>query len=257
MVGKETILCKYSREKDYILYFFDKMRRKRTDMGYIDIHSHILPGVDDGAQDLAEALEMLRIAQGEGITDIILTPHYRSGRFKTDGRQMQKLLEELRRKAEAQKIAVRLYPGSEIYYHSELEEKLSTGEVSTMNGTEYLLVEFSPMDSYLYLRNAMEELLGMGYRPILAHAERYQCICSGTEYVKDLKKMGCDIQVNASSVIGEGGFRCKRFVHKILKEQLVDYIGTDAHGISGRKPEMKRCAEVLYKKCDRLSLIHI
>ena len=220
-------------------------------MKYVDIHSHILPHMDDGAQDMEMALEMLRIAQSEGITDIIVTPHYKAGRFKGDAKQMHRQLEEVRRLMKQEGIDVNLYPGNEIYYRSELEEKLESGELSTMNGSNYVLVEFSPMESFLYIRGAVEELFGMGYTPILAHVERYQCMCKHPEYVAQLKKMGCGIQVNASTVTGGFGFMGKRFAHKLLKEGLVDYIGTDAHNTAGRKPEMKKCADVLYKKYDR------
>ena len=217
-------------------------------MNYIDIHSHILPGMDDGAQDMGTALDMIRIAEREGISDIIVTPHYKSGHFRGDGRMMRKLMEELRDYMEEENILINLYPGNEIFYRSGLEEKLESGALSTMNGTEYVLVEFSPLESFLYIRNAVEELFSIGYTPIIAHIERYQCITKHPEYVKELKTMGCEIQVNASSVTGEAGFTCKRFVHKLLKAEMVDYIGTDAHNTEGRKPAMKKCAGILNKK---------
>ncbi len=220
-------------------------------MKYVDIHSHVLPHMDDGAQDMDMTLEMLRIAQREGITDIIVTPHYRAGRFKGDGKLMRKQMEEARRLMKEEGIEINLYPGNEIYYRSELDEKLESGELSTMNGSEYVLVEFSPMEDFLYIRSAVEELFGIGYTPILAHVERYQCMCKHPDYVKQLKSMGCGIQVNASTVTGDFGFMAKRFVHKLLKERLVDYIGTDAHNTEGRKPAMHKCAEVLYKKYDK------
>lgn len=220
-------------------------------MRYIDIHSHILPHMDDGAEDMETALQMLRIAQADGITDIIVTPHYKAGRFKGDAKRAAELLEELTGRMEEEDILINLYPGNEIYYRSELEEKLASGALSTLNGSDYVLTEFSPLESFYNIRNAMEDILGMGYTPILAHVERYQCITKKPEYVRELKNMGCDIQVNADSVTGEVGFFCKRFVHKILKEYLVDYIGTDAHNTKGRKPAMKKCADLLYKKYEK------
>ena len=220
-------------------------------MKYIDIHCHILPRVDDGSQDMETTLEMLRIAEGEGITDIIVTPHYRSGRFRGERSMTDKRLTEVRAAMAEAGIRINLYPSCEIYYRSELEEKLESGTLSTMNDTEYVLVEFSPMEDYMYIRSAMEELFSIGYTPILAHAERVQCMMKKPERVRELKNMGCDIQVNAASAVGETGFLCKRFVHKILKEGLVDYIGTDAHNTDKRKPAIKKCAELLYRKYDQ------
>lgn len=220
-------------------------------MGYIDMHSHILPHLDDGAKDMDETLQMLQIACQEGITHIIATPHYKSGRFPADTERIRKTIHKVQLAAAEQEIPVQLYAGNEIYYHSELEEKFHAGSLNTMNGTEYVLIEFSPIDRYLYIRNAMEDILGMGYTPILAHVERYQCMCEDITNVEELKSMGCLIQVNASSITGDAGWKIKRFTHKLLKRGLIDYIGTDAHNTHGRKPAMKKCAAILYKKCER------
>ena len=220
-------------------------------MKYIDIHSHVLPFMDDGARDPEISLAMLRIAEKEGISDIIVTPHYRKGHYKGERRQVDKMLTKMREMMEVEGIHVNLYPGNEIYYHSELEEKLESGVLSTMNDTEYVLVEFSPMEDFMYIRSAMEELFSMGYTPIVAHVERIQCIEKNMEHARTLKQMGCELQVNAASTVGEVGFWCKRFVHKLLREKLVDYIGTDAHNTEKRRPAIKKCAGMLYRKYDR------
>lgn len=220
-------------------------------MNYIDIHSHVLPCMDDGADDVETALEMLRMAQAEGISDIIVTPHYTSGRFRADSRRLQEQLGKLREKVSEEGLLVNLYPGTEVYYRSGLEEKFEAGELCTMNSTEYVLVEFSPMEDYMRIRAAADDLFCMGLHPILAHAERYQCLCKSSRYLRELKNMGCEVQVNAGSVTGEAGFRIKRRVRRLLKEGLVDYIGTDAHGIGKRKPVIKKCAKILYRKYDK------
>ncbi len=220
-------------------------------MKYIDIHSHILPFMDDGAKDTEMSLEMLRIAAREGITDIIVTPHYRKGYYRGERRDMDKVLTQMRDLMKTEGIRINLYPGNEIYYHSELEEKLESGALSSMNDTEYVLVEFSPMEDFMYIRSAVEELFGMGYTPIIAHVERIRCIEQNIEYARTLKNMGCDIQVNAASAMGAVGFWCRRLVHRLLREQLVDYIGTDAHNVDKRSPAMKKCAGMLYRKYDR------
>ena len=219
-------------------------------MQFIDIHSHILPYMDDGAKDEKMSLEMLRIAESEGITDIIVTPHYRQGHYKGERKDVDQVLAKMRELMKKENIHINLYPGNEIYYRSELEEKFDSGTLSTMNDTEYVLVEFSPMEDFLYIRSAVEDLLSIGYTPIIAHVERIQCIEKNVEHAHTLKRMGCELQVNAASALGEVGFWCKRFVHKMLKEQLVDYIGTDAHNVENRPPKIKKCAEMLYRKYD-------
>lgn len=218
-------------------------------MGYIDIHSHVLPGLDDGAVDMQQALTMMQLAQEEGISDIIATPHYKRGRFRADSENVTEVLERLQEAADRNGIPVRLYPGTEIYYHSELEEKLETQSLHTMNDTSFVLLEFSPFEDYSYLRNAADDIMSMGYEAILAHVERYQCLLKDVDKVAELKNMGCGIQVNASSITGDYGFTAKHFTRKLMKQELIDYIGTDAHNTAKRKPAMEKCADILYKKC--------
>lgn len=220
-------------------------------MKCIDIHSHILPYMDDGAKNARVSLEMLRLAEKEGITDIIVTPHYRRGRYKGDRKQMDQVLAEMRELIKEEGIHINLYPGNEIYYNSELEDKLESGSLSGMNDTDHVLVEFSLMEDFMNIRSAVDDLFSMGYTPIIAHVERIQCIAKKIEYARYLKKCGCELQVNASSAAGELGFICKFFVHKMLREKLVDYIATDAHDIVKRQPVISRCAKVLYRKYNR------
>lgn len=220
-------------------------------MGFIDIHSHILPKADDGSENMDETMEMLRIAQKEGITHIVATPHYKSKHYLTLPDKLHSLLNEVQQNAKQLGINIMLYGGTEIFYHSELSEKLESGKLCTMNGTEFVLIEFSPFEEYIYIRNAAEELLGMGYRPILAHAERYACMREKADYIRELKAMGCKIQVNAGSITGQDGRKTAKLARRFLKEEIVDYLGTDAHGAEGhRKPAMKKCASYLYKKCE-------
>uniref|UniRef100_UPI004055F1E7 CpsB/CapC family capsule biosynthesis tyrosine phosphatase n=1 Tax=Acetatifactor sp. TaxID=1872090 RepID=UPI004055F1E7 len=219
-------------------------------MNYIDIHSHILPCMDDGAKNRNDTLEMLQTAYQEGISHIIATPHYKSGRFPANAMKLQETLSEVQQLAREHGIPVSLYAGNEIYYHSEIEELFDKKDLCTLNNSQYVLIEFSPFERYIYIRNAIEDVLGMGYIPILAHVERYECMCKNIKNVEELKSIGCEIQVNAGSVTGDNGWKIKKMVQKLLKRELIDYIGTDAHNTMSRKPAMKKCAAYLYKKCE-------
>ena len=120
-----------------------------------------------------------------------------------------------------------------------------------MNYGDYVLTEFLPTDRFSYIRNAVDDVLSTGCVPIVAHVERYECMASNIENVRTIRNMGADIQINASSVTGGGGKNVKKFVHSLLKEQLVDYIGTDAHRCEGsRVPNICECSNILYKKYD-------
>lgn len=219
-------------------------------MTYIDIHSHILPTMDDGSKSLEESLDMLRIAQKEGITHMIATPHYKSGHFRADSREVNRRLEELQSAAVQAGLTIKLYPGTEIFYRSEIEDRLEQGELCTMNHTDFILVEFSPLEDYIYIRNAVNDIYSMGYRPILAHVKRYRCMLQDEKRVEDLKSMGCGIQVNAGSIAGNYGLRIRHYTQKLLRKELVDYIGTDTHNTGERCPAMRKCADIIYRKCN-------
>lgn len=221
---------------------------KKAKWRAIDIHCHILPGMDDGARDMAETLAMLRIAAGEGISDMIVTPHYRAGRFTASPVKTLEKLRQVQEAAAAHRIPVRLHPGNEIYWFEDMPILLKQHGLCTLGRSSCVLIEFSPSAMFQTIQNAMDRTMGEGYRPILAHAERYGCLLRDVESAGFLHDMGVGIQINASTVTGKNGAEAKRFAHRLLKETVVDYIGTDAHGAAHRTPEIARCREIILKK---------
>lgn len=182
---------------------------------------------------------------------MIATPHFKSGHRNASPQNVKKLIQSVGKEAAAQGTDIKLYQGNEILFHDEMCEELDNGRISRINGTDYVLVEFMPSDPYQYIRNSLDEIMSEGYQPVIAHVERYGCMVDDIENVRRLSRMGVEIQVNASSITGDTGKEIKKFVHKLLKEQLVDYVGTDAHRCEGsRTPMMKECSRMLYKKYD-------
>ena len=225
--------------------------KKKNAEYIVDVHCHIMPGIDDGSRDMTETLKMLKIAQSEGITHMIATPHFKSGHHNASPQKVKELIQSVGKEAAAQGTDIKLYQGNEILFHDEMCEGLDNGRISRMNGTDYVLVEFMPSDPYQYIRNSLDEIMSEGYQPVIAHVERYGCMVDDIENVRELSRMGVEIQVNASSITGDTGKEIKKFVHKLLKEQLVDYVGTDAHRCEdSRTPMMKECSRMLYKKYD-------
>lgn len=216
-----------------------------------DIHCHVLPGLDDGAQSMEETLEMLQIAAKEGITHMVCTPHFKYGRKNASPETVQKRFAEVVTEAKKAGCNILFYLGNEMHYFSDFDAVIEERRIFSMNNSDFLLVEFSPNEPYRYIRNALDEVLGTGYHPILAHIERYECMLSHPEYAGELQKMGVRIQINASSVAGEVGWRIKRYTRRLIKEGLADYIATDAHSCSRRAPHIKKCRDYLYKKTDR------
>ena len=215
-----------------------------------DIHCHILPGVDDGAKDMEQSMRMIRTAYESGIRDFILTPHYKEGRHNASVPTIRRRLEEVRREAGKRGMKVSLYAGNEILYSGEAAERLEEGRALSLAGSRYVLIEFYPAHPFPYIRNALDEIGGMGYEPVLAHAERYECLLKDWENVRELKELNVGIQVNAASITGALGFGVKRFTDRLLKERLVDYVGTDAHDDGKRSPDVRKCLSCLYRKYD-------
>lgn len=224
---------------------------------YIDIHSHILPGLDDGAKNFEMSLRMLQQAAAGHIGEIILTPHYKPMRRNMPPEKVREVFEELEERKAAAGIPIQLHLGSEIYYSSEVLPALEAGTALTMAGTLYVLMEFSPREDHVYIRDAAYRLLSEGYCPILAHVERYGDLMAKKARVEELYDMGCCIQVNAASITGDNGWESRQDVKWLLKRGYVHFVATDSHDDRKRTPELGEAAAYVSRKygeayCKRL-----
>lgn len=208
-------------------------------MELTDIHSHILPGLDDGAKNLQESLALVRMAYEQGITHIIATPHY-SPQFHncrpTLIRERCLALEEEVQKNIAPEI--RIYPGQEICWEDGVPEKLDAGELLTLADSSYVLIEFMPQESYRRIYQSLRTLRLAGYLPILAHAERYgELRKKGLEELADTDIL---IQMNYGSIGSRMFDRDERWCRKQLKEGLIHFLGTDMHSTNRRPPATEK-----------------
>lgn len=216
---------------------------------YIDIHSHILPGVDDGARNIAESIAMLKTAQREGAGAIILTPHQKPEQKCVSVSGIRKRIRILQEEMKRQRIEIALFEGSELMFCHELREQLRKKEVCTLAGSRYILVEFFAAENWQYIRSGLYDLLCDGYFPIVAHLERYREVVSDRKRIQELIDMGCYIQINAESVIGNAGLRMKKMTAEFLREEVVHFVATDAHRESGKRSvQLKKCSAYLVKK---------
>ncbi len=222
--------------------------RQRQMKNYIDIHSHILPGADDGSDSMETSLKMLHMAAGDGITQIILTPHSKPWHRCRSCSETAAEAERLQEIAQAEGLDIKLHMGNELYYRSSLIEEIENRQAGTLAGSRYVLVEFEPSADFGYIRNGVYELLTGGYYPIVAHVERYKNVCDKTAKVAELIETGCFIQVNAGSVMGRFGFGAARLTGKMLRQGLVHFIATDAHDTRRRCPLLSECAEYVEKR---------
>ena len=206
----------------------------------IDIHSHILHSVDDGSRNVAQSLAMLKEEENQGVTDVVLTPHYRADYLPKNG-DIRLKFDELKQCAEQSGIRVNLYLGQEIFSFEGVADALKDGKVFTMNGSKYVLVEFSskhvddiPETVYMLVTN--------GYIPIVAHIGRY--FYANIETAREIKELGGLIQINASSICGP--FVYKRKALAFIKAGLADFVASDVH--YNRKNYMLKAYKKVEKK---------
>lgn len=212
----------------------------------IDIHTHILYGVDDGAKSMEMSLDMLQDAAKQGITDIILTPHYRKGMFSYPVETILKHF--LLLKKQARPIGVQLYLGSEYHVNDTMVEYLKSNRCLPMNLGKYVLAEYRESTEYDVMCRYTQELIQNGYIPIIAHIERYDCLVEYPELVAELSELGALMQLNADSILGLLGHPAKRFCHRILKHGLADFVASDAHGCQERANHLGKCCAYVEKK---------
>jgi protein-tyrosine phosphatase len=205
----------------------------------IDIHCHILPGIDDGARDLGVSLEMARVAVAAGTLGIVCTPHHLNGVYGNDRATILAAVNAFRAELTESEIALDLYPGSELHLVPELPDLLSSGNALTVNdGGRYVMVELPkrvvPMGSEVILKR----LLGAGITPVIVHPERNSELCHKPARASDWVAMGCKLQLTGQSCTGEFGRPIKaRCVHWLQRGE-VHMVASDAHRPTGRSPRL-------------------
>ncbi len=219
-------------------------------MHIFDVHSHILPGLDDGASSEKQALLMLREARRQGISRIIATPHY-SAYFKNDNVDLiRRKCREINRLAAIHKTGVCVYPGQEIMYSERIPDMLSEGRLLTLADSRYVLIEFCPGAPRSLITHAVRELAGRGFMPVLAHAERYTALREA-EHFADLADQGAYIQMNFRAIGGKWYNAMTRRCRKLLRDGCVHFLGTDMHNMSSRKPETEEALGWMRRHLDR------
>ena len=190
----------------------------------VDVHTHILPFVDDGSFDQNASLSMLKQCENQGITDVILTPHYRRNYNKTPSELKEEFIKF--RDLVKDQIPINLYLGQEFYIDNNYKSNIKEGNVLTINDTKYLLIEFEYIRG-VEMAEIVYEVKRLGYIPIVAHYERY--FNSDLEQAFEIKNVGGLIQVNADSLVGESRKYYKKLLKQLFKNDLVDFVASDVH----------------------------
>ncbi len=204
----------------------------------IDIHSHILPGLDDGAKDVEESIQILENVIAQGISGIIATPHILPGSYDNNREKIDNAYQILIQEVEKKGLEIKIYKGAELYLTPDLKEKIAK-ENFTLADSKYILVESSLQALPNDLVSMLFELQIAGYKPILAHAERYANIQNNPDIVKDLINRDILIQLNAGSLFGKFGQGSAKVAHQLLREGGVHFIASDVHHIKKQSIMMK------------------
>lgn len=207
----------------------------------VDIHTHILPSVDDGAETVFEAEEMLSIAVANGTTDIVVTPHYLTRDMRSLNFSRAELFEAFatfKAKAAERFPGLNLYFGAEVFAVSNIEEYIESKQIITINNTKYVLLEFDFGDSALRALEITKVLQEAGYKVIIAHPERYDFMKSNPRQIVPFLELGAILQVNSTSILGNSGLASQDVALSLLENGLAAIVASDAHSIYNRRPDL-------------------
>lgn len=214
----------------------------------IDIHCHILPGVDDGAKNLADSIEMAKKAVEQGIKTIVATPHHLNNQYENPKQLILPKVEQLNQALQEEKIDLKILPGQEVRIHGDLLEGFTRGEIQQVNGTKYILVEFSSSQVPHYTERLFYDLQMNGLIPIIVHPERNQQIIEQPDILYELVKKGALSQVTATSVAGDLGKKLKQFSLQLIEANLTHFIASDAHNVRSRTFKMREAFDLVEEK---------
>ena len=209
----------------------------------IDIHSHIVFGVDDGPKTKQESKALLTEAYRQGVRTIVSTSHRRKGMFETPEETIETNFQEVKELAKEVAPDLTILYGAEIYYTHDVLEKLEKQVIPSLNGTRYALIEFSMATPYREIHTALSNVLMLGITPVVAHIERYHELENNEKRVKELIDMGCYMQINSSSVLkprlfGDEQKQLKKRARYFLEKDLVHFVASDMHNVDKRPPYM-------------------
>ncbi len=197
----------------------------------VDMHSHILPGIDDGSENMERSLELVQVMQSLGYRKLIMTPHIMSDFYKNTPEIIREKLALLKQAVAEAGIEMELDCAAEYYLDEGLLHKLEHGEELLTFGDNYLLFETSFLNEPLNLREAIFNMRSRGYKPVLAHPERYTYFYGKYDALVALRENGVLFQPNLNSLTGYYSPGAKEYAERLIDGGLVDFLGSDAHGL--------------------------
>jgi protein-tyrosine phosphatase len=204
----------------------------------IDIHCHILPGLDDGAQTMEDAKAMARQAVSQGIAAVVATPHHADGMHNNEALLVREAVKNLNEALQQDDIPLQVLPGQEVRVFGSLVEELQAGSLLTLSDSPYLLLELPPVHIPQRMNDLIYELQLMGITPVIAHPERNRTFLSQPDQLNDFVERGVLCQVTTHSLLGFLGRRIQAFSLSLCKRNLIHFLASDAHNCSRRNFNM-------------------
>lgn len=204
----------------------------------IDLHSHILFGLDDGASELDISIEMARIAVADGITHMVCTPHVQEGVYPNDWTTIRPAIEILQQALRELGIPLTLYCGAEAHLAWDLPDRLVRGEIPTLNGSRYFLLELPQLVVPPRLQDFILRLKDAGFIPVITHPERLSWAGRRPELLRKIAELGCPLQLTADSFLGRFGMTAQEQATRFVDAGLNVFVASDAHSTRTRPPRM-------------------
>ena len=195
----------------------------------IDIHSHIIPGVDDGSSSIEETMNLLKEAEESGVKKIVFTPHYYKGMYEVNAEVNSKIFEKIKECIELKNINVEVYLGNEIYFFYDILNLIKENEVKTINSKKYILIELPMERKPDNLSNVILDIISKRYIPIIAHPERYAYVQKDPNMLIEYIEKGVLFQSNIASFGGYYGSKALKTVRKLVKNNMVHFLASDVH----------------------------
>lgn len=206
----------------------------------IDLHCHILPGVDDGAKNMEESIAMARNAVAEGITHIVATPHHMSYSWVNEKETVVKLVKQLQAELDAENIPLTIFPGQEVRIYGELLEDINQGKIQFIDEyNQYLLIEFPSTSIPTFTEQLFFQLQQAGITPIIVHPERNHAVLKDPNSLRPFIERGALSQITAGSYVGGFGKEIEKVSKQLIEANLTHFIASDSHNVTNRKFHMR------------------
>lgn len=218
----------------------------------VDIHTHILPGIDDGASDFYDMIEMARVAVESGTTDLVATPHCNLSDLYDNyyGEDFERYFLQCQQTLRQEEIPLNLMPGMEVYATEQVPDLIRQGKIIPINRRRYILIEFDFDEMPDFAGFILPRIRDTGLVPVIAHVERYRFVQEWPGIIYDWKRRGYEIQVNKSSFTGSFGENARMVAYECLNRNLITAIASDAHSPLWRTPSMKEVYKMLSESYD-------